>query len=85
MGLNLKKVESDREARKRDSMVVLTLEDVLTFGKHKGEKVRDVAEYDWGYLIWISENTDKCDIDDDVREKIEEMREEQRNNTEPPF
>jgi len=27
--------------------------DVMPFGKHKGESLRDVCEYEPGYILWL--------------------------------
>lgn len=43
----------------------LTLEDLMPFGKHKGEQVEDLIDDDPSYLAWLYEN-DKCEFDADV-------------------
>lgn len=35
--------------------------DVLPFGKYKGKKIKDVAEFDRKYLIWLSNQDTLCD------------------------
>ena len=38
------------------------LEDVITFGKHKGKTVEDVYFEDAKYLSWLINNTDKTNF-----------------------
>lgn len=51
----------------------ITEDTVLWFGKHKGEKISDVLEYDVDYLNWLLTKTDfssKFDIDEDLIHKV---------------
>ncbi len=33
-------------------------EDVLTYGKYKGQSIRDIANLDMNYLKWLAANND---------------------------
>lgn len=48
---------------------MLTLESILTFGKHKGEQVEDLIEDNPSYIRWLMENTDMI-FDEEVYEKL---------------
>ena len=56
--------------------ILQKLDDEIWFGKYKGATVRDVAEEDPGYLIWLQENTDKTSFDLLTRTFIEAAQEE---------
>lgn len=49
---------------------VFGMDDVLTFGKYAGDRVRDVVKYDAQYLKWAFENIDWLDFDEEVLEWI---------------
>lgn len=44
---------------------VMTGDDVLTFGKYKGQKLSEVYSTDPQYLTWLSQNNDSFKIDFD--------------------
>jgi hypothetical protein len=44
----------------------LMLDDKLTFGKYKGERVRDIIKEDADYLLWIQDNVEWCELDERV-------------------
>lgn len=41
----------------------------LTFGKYAGKKIRDIADWDPGYLRWL---VNQEDLDEGLRYEIEE-------------
>lgn len=45
------------------------LDDLFSFGKHKGNQVEDVIEDDPGYIAWVVENG-VCEFDEEVLELI---------------
>lgn len=47
----------------------MTLEDVFTFGKHKGNQLEDVIDDDPGYIEWCVEN-DVVNFDEEALELI---------------
>lgn len=48
----------------------LGLDDLLPFGKYKGEQVEDVLMDDREYIVWLAENT-QVDFDEEVLQKLE--------------
>ena len=56
--------------------ILQKLDDEIWFGKYKGATVRDVAEENPKYLIWLQENTDKTSFDLLTRTFIEECARE---------
>lgn len=53
-----------------DNVTVFGMDDVLTFGKYKGETVRQIAETDPRYLRWAFDNIDWFDLDEEVQEEV---------------
>lgn len=49
---------------------VATMESVLTFGKHKGRKVRNVVQDDPNWLVWAQDNVDWFALDEEVEEAV---------------
>lgn len=45
------------EERKRD-IRTLYPDDVLTFGKYKGESIKQIADKDMHYLMWLADNSE---------------------------
>ena len=43
-----------------------SLDTILNFGKHEGELLSDVAESDPYYVLWMIDNFDGAEFDDDV-------------------
>ena len=37
----------------------LSLSSEITFGKHKGETIKEILSYDASYIRWLIDNTDK--------------------------
>lgn len=52
--------------------------DVMSFGKYKGQTVKEVLRKDASILIWYDENVEYFNLDDDVRQQAEEMKYGQR-------
>jgi DNA polymerase-3 subunit epsilon/exodeoxyribonuclease X len=70
--LVLQKYKDENPVQK---MVELTKEPIFIktfrFGKHKGEKLEDVAQSDAGYLRWMLQNMEN--LDEDMRYSIEKV------------
>lgn len=49
----------------KPSRPVLGMNDVMPFGKHSGEKLRDI---DPDYLKWVHENVDRVELGEDALE-----------------
>jgi hypothetical protein len=50
--------------------------DIITFGKHKGKTLNEIAELDAGYIVWLDEEIKSIKIDTDfvsqcLREELE--------------
>jgi len=45
------------EEHKKD-IRTLHPEDVLTFGKYKGESIKQIADKDMRYLMWLADNSE---------------------------
>ena len=45
------------EEHKKDIRILLP-DDVLTFGKYKGETIRQIADKDIRYLMWLADNSE---------------------------
>ncbi len=50
-------IDEVQRERKKD-IITLLPQDVLTFGKHKGQTIDYVAQNDIAYLQWLSENSE---------------------------
>jgi hypothetical protein len=49
---------------------------MITFGKHKGKTLNEIAELDAGYIVWLDEEIKSIKIDTDfvsqcLREELE--------------
>ena len=49
---------------------------IFGFGKHKGEKILDVMDYDPQYVKWCNENLDWFDLDVDMLDELEVLLDE---------
>jgi hypothetical protein len=54
-------------------------DDVLTFGKYKGQAIRYIYENDANYLRWVMDNTTDFIIDISELEKAEESEDNSSN------
>jgi len=57
-------------------MKTLQPTDTITFGKHKGKTLNEIAELDAGYIVWLDEEIKSIKIDTDfvsqcLREELE--------------
>ncbi len=57
-------------------MKTLQPTDIITFGKHKGKTLTEIAELDAGYIVWLDEEIKSIKIDTDfvsqcLREELE--------------
>jgi hypothetical protein len=57
-------------------MKTLQPTDIITFGKHKGKTLNEIAELDAGYIVWLDEEIKSIKIDTDfvsqcLREELE--------------
>lgn len=50
-------VDAVAEERKND-IKVLNLDDIINFGKYKGETIKQIAGKDMRYLMWLAENSE---------------------------
>jgi len=57
-----KQTQSQPQRPQTDEIVIFGLNDVLTFGKHRGATVRQVLAEDPDYLDWVEENVDWCSL-----------------------
>ena len=55
-------IEAVAEERKKDIKILLP-EDVIPFGKYKGQTIKSIAEKDIKYLKWLNENSKDFIID----------------------
>ncbi len=53
--------------------IKLMLDDVLAFGKHKGEMIEDLIDDDPSYLAWLYEQ-DQDMFDVDVVKKLQDKK-----------
>ena len=62
---------------------MIGLQDILSFGKHKGEKVSFVLKKDPKWLVWAHEKVDWFNLDEDILLSAQEKTEERdsRNRT----
>lgn len=49
-----------------------TRETILTFGKHKGLKVKTVLRDDPGYILWMAENIKDVQFESGIVEEAED-------------
>lgn len=54
---------------------ILERDDVITFGKHKGETLEDILSEEPSYIVWLSEETDNI-IDEDLLSEAENLTEQ---------
>lgn len=59
---------------------IVTFEDVMTFGKYKGELIGDVYDVDASYLAWAIENTDKLIFSEEDKKMIFNKAEEEHSD-----
>lgn len=54
----------------KDSKKVFELDDVITFGKYKGNTIDDVIHDDYGYIEWCLDNLAWFKISENVYEQL---------------
>lgn len=47
----------------KKSIKILQPDDVMPFGKYKGQTIQSIADNDYSYLLWVKENSDDVVID----------------------
>ena len=57
-------------------MMITDWNDKIYFGKFKGQTVKQVFEYDATYLWWAIMNTDRTNLNKDVKDAIQKRTEE---------
>lgn len=57
------------------------INDLITFGKYKGSKVKDVMKDEPSYLIWCQDNVEFFELDEDLLLQCEEAVERRKNKS----
>jgi hypothetical protein len=52
-------------------MKTLSLESIITFGKHHDKQVEDVIEDDPGWCRWLAENSTTYEFDNEALEALQ--------------
>ena len=48
---------------RKKSIKVLQPDDLMPFGKYRGQTVQSIADKDYSYLLWVKENSEDVVID----------------------